>query len=147
MSRIGSTDYYAADVPEGYTQIVFSSYPLSNDDNLAGRGDSTGWETIPDYKDKEPCFYADTNDDAVYGKGQRGNGQRGGYWAPKDTPRDAEKWKNTTIVDIADAKFTEDPNTKYVTSTLYDYYTDYELNGKNRDNYKDNDIKLVTATG
>ena len=135
MSRIGSTDYYAADVPEGYTQIVFSSYPLSNDDNLAGRGDSTGWETIPDYKDKEPCFYADTNDDAVYGKGQRGNGQRGGYWAPKDTPRDAKKWKNTTIVDIADAKFTEDPNTKYVTSTLYDYYTDYELNGNNRGSY------------
>lgn len=140
MSRIGSTDYYVADVPEGYTQIVFSSYPLSNDDNLAGRGDSTGWETIPDYKDKEPCFYADTNDDAVYGKGQRGNGQRGGYWAPKDTPRDAEKWKKTKVVDIDDtAEFTEDPNTKYVTSTLYDYYTDYELNGKNRDNYKDND--------
>lgn len=142
MSRIGSTDYYAADVPEGYTQIVFSSYPLSNDDNLAGRGDSTGWETIPDYKDKEPCFYADTNDDAVYGKGQRGNGQRGGYWAPKDTPRDAEKWKKTKVVDIDDtAEFTEEPNTKYVTSTLYDYYTDYELNGKSRDNYKDNDNK------
>jgi len=143
MSRIGSTDYYAADVPEGYTQIVFSSYPLSNDDNLAGRGDSTGWETIPDYKDKEPCFYADTNDDAVYGKGQRGNGQRGGYWAPKDTPRDAETWKKpeTKVVDIDTAEFTEDPNTKYVTSTLYDYYTDYELNGKNRDNYTDNDNK------
>ena len=143
MSRIGSTDYYAADVPEGYTQIVFSSYPLSNDDNLAGRGDSTGWETIPDYKDKEPCFYADTNDDAVYGKGQRGNGQRGGYWAPKDTPRDAETWKNpdTKVVDIKPAEFTEKPDTKYVTSTLYDYYTDYELNGKNRDNYIDNDNK------
>lgn len=140
MSRIGSTDYYAADVPEGYTQIVFSSYPLSNDDNLAGRGDSTGWETIPDYKDKEPCFYADTNDDAVYGKGQRGNGQRGGYWAPKDTPRDAETWKNpdTKVVDIKPAEFTEKPDTKYVTSTLYDYYTDYELNGNNRDSY-DND--------
>lgn len=138
MSRIGSTDYYAADVPEGYTQIVFSSYPLSNDDNLAGRGDSTGWETIPDYKDKEPCFYADTNDDAVYGKGQRG-----GYWAPKGTLRDAEKWKNTDttdttktkVVDIESAPFTEEANTKYVTSTLYDYYTDYELNGKNRDKY------------
>lgn len=137
MSRIGSTDYYAADVPEGYTQIVFSSYPLSNDDNLAGRGDSTGWETIPDYKDKEPCFYADTNDDAVYGKGQRGNGQRGGYWAPKDTPRDAETWKNpdTKVVDIKPADFTEEANTKYVTSTLYDYYTDYELNGNNRGSY------------
>ena len=140
MSRIGSTDYYAADVPEGYTQIVFSSYPLSNDDNLAGRGDSTGWETIPDYKDKEPCFYADTNDDAVYGKGQRGNGQRGGYWAPKDTPRDAETWKNpdTKVVDIASVPFTEEANTKYVTSTLYDYYTDYELNGNNRGSYDRN---------
>lgn len=140
MSRIGSTDYYAADVPEGYTQIVFSSYPLSNDDNLAGRGDSTGWETIPDYKDKEPCFYADTNDDAVYGKGQRGNGQRGGYWAPKGTLRDAEKGKDTgtKVVDIKPAPFTEEANTKYVTSTLYDYYTDYELNGNNRGSYDRN---------
>ena len=136
MSRMGDTDYYAADVPEGYTQIVFSSYPLSNDDNLAGCGDSTGWEKIPStYKDTEQCFYADTNDDVVYGKGVRG-----GYWAPKGTPRDAEKWKKTKVVDIDDtAEFTEDPNTKYVTSTLYDYYTDYELNGKNRDTYKYNE--------
>ena len=131
MSRIEGTDYYAADVPDGYTEIVFSSYPLSKDDNLATCGDSTKWETIPsDYKEKEQCFYADTNDDAVYSKGQRG-----GYWAPKDTPRDAETGKKTEVVDIASAEFTEEPNTKYVTSTLYDYYTDYELNGKNRDSY------------
>lgn len=131
MSRMGDTDYYAADVPEGYTQIVFSSYQLSDDDNLAGCGNSTGWEIIPStYKETEQCFYADTNDDAVYGKGVRG-----GYWAPKGTLRDAEKGKETKVVDIADAEFTEDPNTKYVTSTLYDYYTDYELNGKNRDEY------------
>lgn len=131
MSRIEGTDYYAADVPDGYTEIVFSSYPLSKDDNLATCGDSTKWETIPsDYKEKEQCFYADTNDDAVYSKGQRG-----GYWAPKDTPRDAETGKKTEVVDIASAEFTEEPNTKYVTSTLYDYYTDYELNGKNRDRY------------
>ena len=137
MSRIKGTDYYAADVPDDYTQIVFSSYPLSSDEKLSDCGNNTDWVDIPlDYKDKEQCFYADTNDDTAYH-----NGPRGGYWAPKDTPRDAEKWKNTTIVDIADAKFTEDPNTKYVTSTLYDYYTDYELNGKNRDNYKDNDNK------
>ena len=135
MSRIKGTDYYVADVPDGYTEIVFSSYPLSDDNKLATYGDSTNWEAIPENY-TEPCFYADTNDDAVYHKGPRG-----GYWAPKGTKRDAEKWKNTTIVDIADAKFTEDPNTKYVTSTLYDYYTDYELNGKNRDNYTDNDNK------
>lgn len=137
MSRIGSTDYYAADVPDGYTQIVFSSYPLSDDEDLATCGNSTKWEDIPSgYKDTEQCFYADTNDDAVYGKGQRG-----GYWAPKDTtPRDAEKGKSTgtkvvDVVDIASVPFTEEANTKYVTSTLYDYYTDYELNGMNRDKY------------
>ena len=139
MSRIGSTDYYAADVPNGYTKIAFSSYPLSSDDNLSDCGNNTDWVDIPlDYKDKEQCFYADTNDDTIYH-----SGPRGGYWAPKDTKRDAETWKKpeTKVVDIADAKFTEDPNTKYVTSTLYDYYTDYELNGKNRDNYIDNDNK------
>lgn len=131
MSRIEGTDYYAADVPDGYTEIVFSSYPLSDDKNLANCGNSTGWETIPtDYKVTERCFYADTNDDAVYGKGQRG-----GYWAPKGTPRDAETWEKTTIVDIKPAPFTEAADTKYVTSTLYDYYTDYELNGKNRGSY------------
>lgn len=137
MSRIEGTDYYAADVPDGYTEIVFSSYPLSDDKNLATCGNSTGWENIPsDYQKTEQCFYADTNDDAVYS-----NGQRGGYWAPKDTtPRDAEKGKSTgtevvDVVDIASVPFTEEANTKYVTSTLYDYYTDYELNGKNRDGY------------
>lgn len=138
MRRIEGTDYYAADVPDGYTEIVFSSYQLSSDENLTDCGNNTDWEKIPlGYKDTEQCFYADTNDDTAYHKGKRG-----GYWAPKDTPRDAEKWKKTKVVDIDDtAEFTEDPNTKYVTSTLYDYYTDYELNGKNRDNYKDNDNK------
>lgn len=133
MSRIEGTDYYAADVPDGYTEIVFSSYLLSDDKNLATCGNSTGWETIPsDYQKTEQCFYADTNDDAVYGKGQRG-----GYWALKGTPRDAEKWKDTgtKVVDIKPADFTEKADTKYVTSTLYDYYTDYELNGKNRGSY------------
>ena len=139
MSRIKGKDYYVADVPDGYTEIVFSSYPLSSDDNLATCGDSTNWVTIPEnYKNTEQCFYADTNDDAVYHKGTRG-----GYWAPKGTKRDAETWKNrdaetgkkTEVVDIASVPFTEEANTKYVTSTLYDYYTDYELNGKNRDKY------------
>ena len=141
MSQIPGTDYYAADVPAGYTKILFSSYPLSSDEDNANCGERTDWEDIPsDYQDTEQCFYADTNDDAVYH-----NGVRGGYWAPKGTLRDAETWKNTDttdttktkVVDIESAPFTEEANTKYVTSTLYDYYTDYELNGKNRDSYGD----------
>ena len=57
MSRIKGTDYYAADVPDDYTQIVFSSYPLSSDEKLSDCGNNTDWVDIPlDYKDKEQCF-------------------------------------------------------------------------------------------
>lgn len=124
---------YYIDIPQGYRSIIFSGDAINGDKETKGNGVSTEWLTIP--TDDKNCFYADTNDDAVY-KGTT----RGGYWAPKGTLRDAETWKNpdTKVVDIAAAEFTEKPNTKYVTSTLYDYYTDYELNGKNRDSY-DND--------
>lgn len=125
---------YYVDIPQGYSSIIFSGDAISRDDETKGNGVSTAWLTIP--TDGNNCFYADTNDDAVY-KGTT----RGGYWAPKGTLRDAEKWKKTgtKVVDIKPAEFTEEPNTKYVTSTLYDYYTDYELNGKNRDTYKYNE--------
>lgn len=124
---------YYIDIPQGYRSIIFSGDAINGDEETKGNGVSTAWLTIP--TDGKNCFYADTNDDAVY----KGN-TRGGYWAPKGTLRDAETWKNpdTKVVDIAAAEFTEKPNTKYVTSTLYDYYTDYELNGNNRDSY-DND--------
>lgn len=127
---------YYIDIPQGYRSIIFSGDAINGDNATKGNGVSTEWLPIP--TDDKNCFYADTNDDAVYT-----NGQRGGYWAPKGTLRDAETWKNTDttdttktkVVDIESAPFTEEANTKYVTSTLYDYYTDYELNGKNRDNY------------
>lgn len=133
---------YYVDIPQEYSSnssIIFSGVEIGDDNATKGNGVSTEWLPIP--TDDKNCFYADTNDDAVY-KGTT----RGGYWAPKGTLRDAETWKNTDttdttktkVVDIASVPFTEKPNTKYVTSTLYDYYTDYELNGNNRDKY-DND--------
>ena len=132
---------YYVDIPQEYSSnssIIFSGEEINDNNATRGNGVSTAWLTIP--TDDKNCFYADTNDDAVYKK----DTTRGGYWAPKGTLRDAETWKNTDttdttktkVVDIASADFTEEPNTKYVTSTLYDYYTDYELNGKNRDEYK-----------
>ena len=130
---------YYVDIPQEYSSnssIIFSGEEINDDNTTKGNGVSTEWLPIP--TDGKNCFYADTNDDAVY-KGTT----RGGYWAPKGTLRDAETWKKTgttgtKVVDIKSVPFTEKPNTKYVTSTLYDYYTDYELNGKNRKNY-DND--------
>lgn len=124
---------YYVDIPQEYSSnssIIFSGEEINDDNTTKGNGVSTAWLPIP--TDDKNCFYADTNDDAVY-KGTT----RGGYWAPKGTLRDAETWKNpdTKVVDIAAAEFTEKPNTKYVTSTLYDYYTDYELNGNNRGSY------------
>ena len=135
---------YYVDIPQEYSSnssIIFSGEKIGDDDKTKGNGVSTAWLTIP--TDDKNCFYADTNDDAVYKK----DTTRGGYWAPKGTKRDAETWKNKNtdpkveVVDIASVPFTEEPNTKYVTSTLYDYYTDYELNGKNRDEYKYNGYK------
>mgnify|MGYP002262171343 CR=1 FL=1 len=128
---------YYVDIPQEYSSnssIIFSGEEINDDNATKGNGVSTEWLPIP--TDDKNCFYADTNDDAVY----KDTTTRGGYWAPKGTLRDAETWKNpdTKVVDIAAAEFTEKPNTKYVTSTLYDYYTDYELNGNNRDSY-DND--------
>ena len=124
---------YYVDIPQEYSSnssIIFSGEEINDDNATKGNGVSTEWLTIP--TDGKNCFYADTNDDAVY-KGTT----RGGYWAPKGTLRDAEKGKDTgtKVVDIKSAPFTEEANTKYVTSTLYDYYTDYELNGNNRGSY------------
>lgn len=121
---------YYIDIPQGYRSIIFSGDAINGDNATKGNGVSTEWLPIP--TDDKNCFYADTNDDAVY-KGTT----RGGYWAPKGTLRDAEKGKDTgtKVVDIESAPFTEEANTKYVTSTLYDYYTDYELNGNNRGSY------------
>lgn len=125
---------YYIDIPQGYSSIIFSGEKIDADNATKENGVSTAWLTIP--TDGKNCFYADTNDDAVYKK----DTTRGGYWAPKGTLRDAETWKNpdTKVVDIKPAEFTEKPDTKYVTSTLYDYYTDYELNGNNRGSYDRN---------
>ncbi|MFR6663770.1 MAG: SpaA isopeptide-forming pilin-related protein [Gemmiger sp.] len=93
---------------------------------------------------KAPCFFADDGDPTAY-TGRNGDINknwvfRDGYWGEKDAIRNAESGKGTTVVDIANGTFTQEAGTKYITSTLYDYYTDYELNGFNRDSYPDSSI-------
>ena len=79
---------------------------------------------------QEPCFFADDGDPSAY---SQGTVFREGYWGEKKSRHNAESGKSATVVDIASGKFTRQAGTKYITSTLYDYYTDYELNGLNRD--------------
>ena len=123
-------DVYKVTLPEGYTQIRFAAYKVSNKDT-ATNGDATDLVTIPADKDK-PCYYGDSSDDIIY-QGTQGN--RGGYWGEAYTVRDAETGKGNKIVDVPHGEEKRNADQLYVNTTIYDYYSDYELNGKNRDNY------------
>ena len=125
-------DVYKVELPEGYTKITFAAFDLKGATNYGGHGESTVQLTIPTDQ-VNPCYYADSGDTAVYG------GQRDGYWDEVYTIRNAEvKKKGKDVVDVKKDTFTRDPDTLYVNSTFYDYYTDYELNGNNRDTYDAN---------
>lgn len=120
---------WSCKIPEGtYTAVQFST---TNDQNAPAYNKTKKYSTaeIPPAL-QDPCFFADDGDPSAYT-----DGSRDGYWGEKASVRDAESGKNTTVVDIASDKFEQEPGTKYITSTLYDYYTDYELNGLNRDTY------------
>lgn len=138
MARDGTSEIWCVDVPQGYTQIRFASWAVDGT-NTANNGTDTVLLTIPDLS--KPCFYADTSDDVIY---QGGN--RGGYWDELGVVRDVEKGKKgdngetKSIVDLQNKSFAPQPNTKYISTTLYDYYTDYELNGNNRNTYSSNEV-------
>lgn len=114
-----------------YTAVQFSATDNQNAPAKYNKTKKYSTAEIPPTL-QEPCFFADDGDPSAY---TNGDVYRDGYWGEKASVRDAESGKNTTVVDIASDKFTQEPGTKYITSTLYDYYTDYELNGLNRDTY------------
>ena len=123
---------WSCTIPEGtYTAVQFSAV---NDTTTATANDNktkvyTTAEIPPTLQD--PCFFADDGDPSAY---SQGTVFRNGYWGEKNSRHDAESGKNMTVVDIDNSGiFTQQKDTKYITSTLYDYYTDYELNGLNRD--------------
>ena len=123
---------WSCTIPEGtYTAVQFSAV---NDTTTATANDNktkvyTTAEIPPTLQD--PCFFADDGDPSAY---SQGTVFRDGYWGEKNSRHDAESGKSATVVDIDNSgKFTQQAGTKYITSTLYDYYTDYELNGLNRD--------------
>ncbi len=132
MTKVND-NLYSCTVPAGYTEITFAAYPYDTANaGIAWNGDGTDWLEIPAFE--EPCFYADSGDSVTY-YSKEGN-TRGGYWDEKGALRDAEKGKNTDVVDIKSEAFEKEADTMYVNSTFYDYYTDYELNGCNRDDYQ-----------
>lgn len=113
-----------------YTAVQFSAV---NDQGPTAQDNKTKVYTTAEIPPTltEPCFFADDGDPSAY---LQGTVFREGYWGEKKSRHNAESGKSATVVDIDNSgKFTQQAGTKYITSTLYDYYTDYELNGLNRD--------------
>ena len=128
-------ELWYVDVPEGCKKVRFSAWKLEDNkinEDIAEKNDLTAMLDIPENLN-EPCFFADSGDPDMYASG---NINRNGYWGEKNDVRDAEAGKDSTVVDItSNYSRGSSKDIKYITSTLYDYYTDYELNGNNRDNY------------
>lgn len=125
-------DVYKAILPKGYTKIRFAANPVSNANN-ASNGEATALLDIPSGL-TNPCYYGDSSDNVIYD-----GGNRGGYWGEAYTVRDAETGKGNKIVDVPHGEEKRNADQLYVNTTIYDYYSDYELNGKNRDNYPKQD--------
>lgn len=125
-------DVYKATLPKGYGKIRFAANSISNA-NDASNGEATELLDIPSVL-TNPCYYGDSSDDVIYD-----GGNRGGYWEEAYTVRDAETGKGKTVVDVPEGTETRDADKLYVNTTIYDYYSDYELNGKNRDEYPKQD--------
>ena len=133
--KIGGHDYndvYKVTLPKGYMKIRFAANQVSNA-NDASNGEATALLNIPSVL-TNPCYYGDSSDNVIYD-----GGNRGGYWEEAYTVRDAETGKGTTVVDVPEGTETRDADKLYVNTTIYDYYSDYELNGKNRDEYPKQD--------
>ena len=124
---------WSCEIPAGtYTAVQFSAVD-NTDPNTANDNKTNVYTTaeIPPIL-TEPCFFADDGDPTAYLQGN--DVFREGYWGEKKSRHNAESGKSATVVDIDNSgSFTRQAGTKYITSTLYDYYTDYELNGFNRD--------------
>ena len=142
MSRVPQTvggntwnDVYVAQLNERYMYVTFysstapGSWPTGTDSKKT-TDQTINWDL------EKPCFYADTSDDAAYK-----NAARDGCWAEACTIRNPETEAEAdggTVVDVEPKEQDRQPDMLYVNTTLYDYYTDYELNGNNRDNYDTN---------
>ena len=141
-----SRHLWYVNAPKGYTSVQFydtAILPTNNIDGINGRAtDTLTWDSSL----TEPCFYADTGDDITYG-----GGYRDGYWGKKSDIRDAEAGKTKVdpnrkpVVKLEEKAFTQQANTKYISTTLYDYYSDYELNGKTREDYSYTDTRTHRA--
>ena len=124
------SDVYRVEIDSSYDMVMFYS------DGRSSSGNADRTVEIEISKGiVHPCFYADTSDAKEWG-----TSNRSGYWGEVYEIRDVQTGKDRDVVDIPAEEFKRDEEVLYVNTTLYDYFSDFELNGLNRDDYPSDDI-------
>ena len=133
-------DVYSVDLPTDKTYKYLYFYSSTSQSSIPSNSARTTITAMPTTANQ--CYYADTSDKYLYD-----NTYREGYWDTVYSIRDSEAGKGSDVVDITASDFDstsssdkystayKNGNVLYINSTFYDYYTDYELNGDNRDDY------------
>lgn len=116
-------DVYFADIPTNATHVQFhaGSTPTGDVGTTSLKEIAAGL--------KNPCFYGGTSDDRIYNE----SGQnRSGHWGEAFTVQDPGEG----TVGVKEETFEPVLNQLYLDTTFYDYYSDFELGGFDRDNLK-----------
>ena len=133
-------DVYSVDLPTDTTYKYLYFYSSTSQSSIPSNSARTTITAMPTTANQ--CYYADTSDKYLYD-----NTYREGYWDTVYSIRDSEIGKGKDVVDIMSSDFDSSTgsdkysaaytngNILYINSTFYDYYSDYELNGFNRDDY------------
>ena len=145
-------DVYEVDIDPAtvnqYDKMIYysgdSEGDIPNDVQYAYMASRTVALDIP-ASNSNNCFYADGSDDVIYYKTGKSLSDyyRGGYFDNVYQVRDAEAKKRTDTVSVGTKNFEKQNNTIYVHSTFYDYYSDSEIDGKNRRDYDQNEYTSV----
>lgn len=145
-------DVYEVDIDpttvNQYDKMIYysgdSAGDIPNDVQYAYMASRTVALDIP-ASNSNNCFYADGSDDVIYYKTGKtlSDYYRGGYFDNVYQVRDAETKKGTDTVSVDTQSFTKQNDTIYVHSTFYDYYSDSEIDGKNRRYYDQNEYTSV----
>lgn len=109
---------YFADIPRKAADVCFHAQ-----ENPGENAGTTVVSTIGDMEN--PCFYGNTSDNVIFD-----GGRRGGIWNSAFSVRTT----GNNAVDYGSGAYTPDAQKLYLNVTLYDYLSDYEINGQNRDN-------------
>lgn len=120
----GDDDHlFYAQIPVSLSRIRFG--PSEESVSGASSGDAVTAMTSIDTSLEQPCFFALTRDPSVYD-----GGMLTGKWIETGSVLDPESVSGNSLEETLSGSLADDPSTIYLSSDIYDYFTDYELTGQ-----------------